>query len=233
MLDDILSACLLRSGQKAVGDVLRACLELVLELAVLAGDRYRGRLEEYQAAPLLEDLWERFRKRMATLVCLVQLSVLLDAYAEDVLLDQGSASVGGAGIRNVTRGRVGCRGTVSEPVAPGRRNRKPSRPCHPSGRSRLVGSQIVRPHIVQTCLSFTNTLCIGANVMILFSERYMANGNSTARLMIMVRQKYYPTRTSTFEHHDQGPEHRAPTRDGWQTRRQTEYVRDETGQGEA
>ena len=125
MLDDILSACLLRSGQKAVGDVLRACLELVLELAVLAGDRYRGRLEEYQAAPLLEDLWERFRKRMATLVCLVQLSVLLDAYAEDVLLDQGSASVGGAGIRNVTRGRVGCRGTVSEPVAPGRRNRKP------------------------------------------------------------------------------------------------------------
>ncbi|TFY64668.1 hypothetical protein EVJ58_g2472 [Rhodofomes roseus] len=68
VLDDILSACLLRSGQKAVGDVLRGCLELVLELAVLAGDRYRGRLEEYQAAPLLEDVWERFRKKMLTLI---------------------------------------------------------------------------------------------------------------------------------------------------------------------
>ncbi|KZT71065.1 hypothetical protein DAEQUDRAFT_666945 [Daedalea quercina L-15889] len=68
VLDDILSACLLRSGQKAVGDVLRGCLELVLELAVLAGDRYRGRMEEYQAAPLLEDLWDRFRKKMLTLI---------------------------------------------------------------------------------------------------------------------------------------------------------------------
>ncbi|KAH9935387.1 Spc98 family-domain-containing protein [Fomitopsis serialis] len=68
VLDDILSACLLRSGQKAVGDVLRGCLELVLELAVLAGDRYQGRLEEYQAAPLLEDLWEKFRKRTLTLI---------------------------------------------------------------------------------------------------------------------------------------------------------------------
>ncbi|KAF9804294.1 hypothetical protein IEO21_09428 [Rhodonia placenta] len=68
VLDNILSACLLRSGQKAVGDVLRNCIELILELGILAGERYRGRMEEYQAAGPLEDLWARFSSRMATLM---------------------------------------------------------------------------------------------------------------------------------------------------------------------
>lgn len=68
VLDNILSACLLRSGQRAVGDLLRGALELVLELGILAGDRKRGRLEEYQAAPLLEDLYNSFRSKMSTLV---------------------------------------------------------------------------------------------------------------------------------------------------------------------
>ncbi|KAH9949631.1 Spc98 family-domain-containing protein [Amylocystis lapponica] len=61
VLDDILGACLLRSGQKAVGD-------LVLALGVLAGERSRGRVQEYAAAPLLEELWAAFRGRMTTLV---------------------------------------------------------------------------------------------------------------------------------------------------------------------
>jgi hypothetical protein len=69
MLDSILSACLLRSGQKAVGDLLRGVLELVLELGILAGDLKRGRLGEYEAAPLLEDLYATFRGKMSTLVC--------------------------------------------------------------------------------------------------------------------------------------------------------------------
>jgi len=72
MLDSILSACLLRSGQKAVGDLLRGVLELVLELGILAGDLKRGRLEEYEAAPLLEDLYATFRGKMSTLVCVFQ-----------------------------------------------------------------------------------------------------------------------------------------------------------------
>jgi len=67
VLDDILSACLLRSGQRAVADLLRAVLELVLELGVLAGELKRGRLEEYQAAPLLEDLYGAFRSKVSTL----------------------------------------------------------------------------------------------------------------------------------------------------------------------
>ena len=70
VLDDILSSCLLRSGQKAVGDILRGCMELVLELGVLAGEMRDGNLEEYEAAPLLDELWGKFRTRMTTFVSL-------------------------------------------------------------------------------------------------------------------------------------------------------------------
>ena len=72
VLDDVLSSCLLRSGQKAVGDILRQCMELVLELGVLAGELKDGNLEEYEAAPLLEDLWGRFKAKMGTFVSSVR-----------------------------------------------------------------------------------------------------------------------------------------------------------------
>lgn len=68
LLNDILSACLMRSSQRGVGDLLRDALERVLELAVLMGERKRGRLEEYQAAPLLEDLFQKFQTKMTALV---------------------------------------------------------------------------------------------------------------------------------------------------------------------
>ncbi|KAJ7045832.1 gamma-tubulin complex, DGRIP91/SPC98 component protein [Mycena alexandri] len=68
LLDNVLSACLLRSGQRTAGDLLRQALELVLEFAVLVGDLKTGRVEEYRAAPLLEDLAVRFRGKMGTLV---------------------------------------------------------------------------------------------------------------------------------------------------------------------
>jgi hypothetical protein len=95
VLDNILSACLLRSGQKAVGDLLRGSLELVLELGILAGELKRGHLEEYQAAPLLDDLYAAFRGKMSTLVCLID--DLLWHVADDeqmkvlkALVDKGS-----------------------------------------------------------------------------------------------------------------------------------------------
>jgi len=68
LMDDVLAACLLRSSQRAAGDLLRQALELVLEFAVLVGDLKTGRLEEYRAAPLLEDLSSAFRAKMAALV---------------------------------------------------------------------------------------------------------------------------------------------------------------------
>ncbi|KDQ31404.1 hypothetical protein PLEOSDRAFT_1111793 [Pleurotus ostreatus PC15] len=68
LLDDILSALLLRSGQRNVGDLLRHALEYVLEFAVLVGQLKRGGLKEYEAAPLLADLHARFLAKMAVLV---------------------------------------------------------------------------------------------------------------------------------------------------------------------
>ena len=68
LLDDILSACLLRSGQKGVGEVLRCALELILEYAVVVGELWRGRMEEYRAATVLEDVEGRFLEKMSVLV---------------------------------------------------------------------------------------------------------------------------------------------------------------------
>ncbi|OSD04024.1 hypothetical protein PYCCODRAFT_1364885 [Trametes coccinea BRFM310] len=86
VLDDILSSCLLRSGQKAVGDILRQCMELVLELGVLAGDLKDGRLEEYEAAPALEELWGKFRAKMTTFVKVLRALVEKEADASGVVL---------------------------------------------------------------------------------------------------------------------------------------------------
>ena len=68
MMDDVLSACLLRSSQRTAGDALRRCMELTLELCILAGDRRRGQIEEYTAKPLLETLHASFVEKMKTLV---------------------------------------------------------------------------------------------------------------------------------------------------------------------
>ena len=69
LLDDILSACLLRSGQRGVGDLLRHSLELVLEFTIVVGELHRGRIQEYQAAPLIQELFKKFCLKMTTLVC--------------------------------------------------------------------------------------------------------------------------------------------------------------------
>ncbi len=70
VMDDILSACLLRSSQKAVGDVLRGVLDVILEFGILMSDRQRGILKEYQTTEPLEELFGKFRKRFRTLVSL-------------------------------------------------------------------------------------------------------------------------------------------------------------------
>ncbi|KAJ3560581.1 hypothetical protein NP233_g10743 [Leucocoprinus birnbaumii] len=68
LLDDILSACLMRSGQRAAGDLLRQTTEIVLEFSIVIGELRRDRLKEYEAAPLVEDLYGKFRAKMATLI---------------------------------------------------------------------------------------------------------------------------------------------------------------------
>lgn len=68
LLDSILSACLLRSGQRAMSDLLRQALEIVLELAIVIGELHRERIQEYQAGPMVEELYNKFRAKMALLV---------------------------------------------------------------------------------------------------------------------------------------------------------------------
>ncbi|CAK5281391.1 unnamed protein product [Mycena citricolor] len=68
LLDDVLSACLLRSAQRMAGDLLRQALQLVLDFAVLVGERCTGRLEEYQAEPELIALANAFRSKVNALI---------------------------------------------------------------------------------------------------------------------------------------------------------------------
>ncbi|KAJ7187937.1 gamma-tubulin complex, DGRIP91/SPC98 component protein [Mycena filopes] len=100
LLDDVLSACLLRSGQRGAGDLLRQALELVLELAILVGDLKTGRMEEYRAAPLLEELTGRFRGKMRALV-----------KALKVLVDKGVSPEAEAGVPAQREGRKPTGGT--------------------------------------------------------------------------------------------------------------------------
>ncbi|KAI0655958.1 Spc98 family-domain-containing protein [Cubamyces menziesii] len=86
VLDDILSSCLLRSGQKAVGDILRQCMELVLELGILVAGLKDGELEEYEAAPALEELWGRFRDKMTTFVKVLKVLVEKEADSSGIVL---------------------------------------------------------------------------------------------------------------------------------------------------
>ncbi|KAK7005800.1 spindle pole body component [Favolaschia claudopus] len=82
LMDDVLSACLLRSSQRSAGDLLRQALEIVLEFAVLVGDLKTGKLEEYQAAPLLADLASSFKSKMLALTR--SLKSILDKGSSDM-----------------------------------------------------------------------------------------------------------------------------------------------------
>jgi hypothetical protein len=68
VLDDILFACLLRSGQRVAAVTMQRCLETILELGVLMGKLRLRQIEEYQAAPELEALWDTFCRQKSRLV---------------------------------------------------------------------------------------------------------------------------------------------------------------------
>ena len=68
LLDRILTACLLRSGQKAVAELLKQTLELILEFCVIIGELQRGRLKEWEASGMVEDVYKGFKSKMSTFV---------------------------------------------------------------------------------------------------------------------------------------------------------------------
>lgn len=80
LLDEILSACLMRSGQRAAGDLLRQTTEIALEFAVVIAELRRGRLQEYEAAPMVEDSFKRFRNKMTALVRFLKYLDLLNIF---------------------------------------------------------------------------------------------------------------------------------------------------------
>ncbi|KAF5348737.1 hypothetical protein D9758_006819 [Tetrapyrgos nigripes] len=72
VLNDMLTACLQRASQRVGATLLRDAMQIVLDFSVLAGELYRGRVEEYQAAPLLDNMYRQFRKKVANLIKLLQ-----------------------------------------------------------------------------------------------------------------------------------------------------------------
>ncbi|KAH9994981.1 Spc98 family-domain-containing protein [Russula compacta] len=104
MLDDVLTACLLRSSQRTAGDALRGCMELALDLCVLAGDRRRGRIEEYAAAPLLENLHASFAEKMNILVTALREQVEKGSASSHISLEHFCSAVGASGKPMATGG---------------------------------------------------------------------------------------------------------------------------------
>ncbi|KAH8828353.1 Spc98 family-domain-containing protein [Flagelloscypha sp. PMI_526] len=85
LLDDVLSACLLRSAQGAVGDIIRQILELLLQVCVLVGDQKLGRVREAEAAETMETQAASFTKRM--IIFTTQLRRLVDKFGGETVLE--------------------------------------------------------------------------------------------------------------------------------------------------
>ncbi|KAI6033056.1 Spc98 family-domain-containing protein [Pisolithus orientalis] len=76
VLNDILSACLLRSSQRTAGDILRGAMELVLEFCVLVTDLDTAESEVHKIDSALRTLYAAFREKVVTL--LEELDALLE-----------------------------------------------------------------------------------------------------------------------------------------------------------
>lgn len=68
VLDNILHACLLGPGQETMQDMLRACLQILVQFGMLVINVKRGRMNEVDASTDLEDLFRRFRAKVLVLV---------------------------------------------------------------------------------------------------------------------------------------------------------------------
>ncbi|KAJ8090436.1 hypothetical protein PM082_019034 [Marasmius tenuissimus] len=87
-MDNILTACLSRTSQRVTGALLRDCLNTILQFAVVAGELHRGRLKEYEAAPTIEDLHNRLRRKVSSLV--KALRIMVDKRANSSLVADAS-----------------------------------------------------------------------------------------------------------------------------------------------
>lgn len=68
VMDDILSACLLRTVQKAVREVLESVLGSIVEFGVLIGNVRSGHVKAAEAAVNVEELFGLFKEKCSLLV---------------------------------------------------------------------------------------------------------------------------------------------------------------------
>ena len=68
MLDKVLGACMLRTQQHAIAEVVTDILSNVLNLGTLVGDMKRGIVDDSTGEARIKELYRTFERRMFTLV---------------------------------------------------------------------------------------------------------------------------------------------------------------------
>ena len=75
VMDDVMTACMLRSAQGKLRDVVKACLESVLSFATLVGEVRRGRVAVEDAEKRMKRIGQRFEEKVKVLVSLESIFV--------------------------------------------------------------------------------------------------------------------------------------------------------------
>jgi len=94
MLDKILGACMLRTQQRAIAEVVTDILSIVLDLGTLVGDIKRGIVDDSTGESRVKKLYHTFERKMFTFVCLFLISLFYPATNIELIADQGPESVG-------------------------------------------------------------------------------------------------------------------------------------------
>ena len=77
MLDKILGACMLRTQQRAIAEVVTDILSIVLNLGTLVGDMKRGIVDDSTGEARIKKLYHTFERKMFTLVCLLLIPLFI------------------------------------------------------------------------------------------------------------------------------------------------------------
>ncbi|KIY69539.1 hypothetical protein CYLTODRAFT_420602 [Cylindrobasidium torrendii FP15055 ss-10] len=65
LLDDMLSACVMRSTQRAAGEQLRDVFQAILDFSTFVGRMRRGQMKEYEGVPIVEELAEQLKSTIS------------------------------------------------------------------------------------------------------------------------------------------------------------------------
>lgn len=94
VLDKILGACILRTQQRAIAEVVTDILSNVLDLGTLVGDIKRGIVDDSTGEERVKKLYNTFERKMFTFVCPFSIRDSYPATNIELVADQGPESVG-------------------------------------------------------------------------------------------------------------------------------------------